>query len=41
VRFVRSALTVFAPEIARHRKYGPCGAPAAPLPLPASEAGWR
>jgi NADH:ubiquinone oxidoreductase subunit F (NADH-binding) len=41
VRLVRSALTVFASEIARHRQYGPCRAPAAPLPLPAPEAAWR
>jgi NADH:ubiquinone oxidoreductase subunit F (NADH-binding) len=41
VRFVRSALTVFADEIARHRRQGPCRAPAAPLPVPVPEAGWR
>jgi NADH:ubiquinone oxidoreductase subunit F (NADH-binding) len=41
VRFVRSALTVFASEISRHRKYGPCQAPAARLPLPAPEAARR
>jgi NADH:ubiquinone oxidoreductase subunit F (NADH-binding) len=41
VRFVRSAITVFAHEISRHRQYGPCGAPAARLPLPAPEVAWR
>jgi NADH:ubiquinone oxidoreductase subunit F (NADH-binding) len=41
VRFVRSALTVFATEISRHRQYGPCRAPEAPLPLPSFEAAWR
>jgi NADH:ubiquinone oxidoreductase subunit F (NADH-binding) len=41
VRFVRSALTVFATEIGRHRQYGPCQAPAAPLPFPAPEPAWR
>jgi NADH:ubiquinone oxidoreductase subunit F (NADH-binding) len=41
VRFVRSALAVFATEIGRHRRYGPCQAPAARLPLPAAEAAWR
>ena len=41
VRFVRSALTVFAAEISRHRQYGPCREPAARLPLPAPEAAWR
>jgi NADH:ubiquinone oxidoreductase subunit F (NADH-binding) len=41
VRFVRSALTVFATEIARHRRYGPCQAPAAQLPFSAAEAAWR
>jgi NADH:ubiquinone oxidoreductase subunit F (NADH-binding) len=43
VRLVRSALTVFATEISRHRQHGPCRAPAASLPLPSSgtEAAWR
>jgi NADH:ubiquinone oxidoreductase subunit F (NADH-binding) len=41
VRFVRSALTVFAAEIDGHRRHGPCRAPAARLPLPGSEAAWR
>jgi NADH:ubiquinone oxidoreductase subunit F (NADH-binding) len=41
VRFVRSTLTVFATEIGRHRRHGPCQAPAAPLPFPAPEAAWR
>jgi NADH:ubiquinone oxidoreductase subunit F (NADH-binding) len=41
VRFVRSALTVFAAEVSRHRQYGPCRAPAAPVPLPARQESWR
>jgi NADH:ubiquinone oxidoreductase subunit F (NADH-binding) len=41
VRFVRSVLAVFAQEIGRHRQHGPCRAPAARLPLPRPEAGWR
>ncbi len=41
VRFVRSAITVFANEISRHRQYGPCGAPTARLALPAPEVAWR
>jgi NADH:ubiquinone oxidoreductase subunit F (NADH-binding) len=40
-RFVRSALTVFSKEIGRHRQHGPCGAPAAPVPLPEREEAWR
>jgi hypothetical protein len=45
VRFARSALTVFAPEIARHAR-GQCAAtsrrPFLPLPdgMPASEDDW-
>ncbi len=41
VRLVRSAVTVFATEIGRHRQYGPCRAPVAALPVPSSEAAWR
>jgi NADH:ubiquinone oxidoreductase subunit F (NADH-binding) len=41
VRFVRSALTVFAAEISRHRQHGPCRAPAARLRLPPPEVSWR
>jgi NADH:ubiquinone oxidoreductase subunit F (NADH-binding) len=40
-RLVRSALTVFSKEIGRHRQYSPCGAPAAPVPLPGREEAWR
>jgi NADH:ubiquinone oxidoreductase subunit F (NADH-binding) len=40
-RLVRSALTVFSKEITRHRQHGPCGAPAAPLPLPKRDGAWR
>lgn len=40
VRLVDSALRVFAEEIVRHRRTGPCRAAALNLPLPAPE-GWR
>ena len=40
-RFVQSSLAVFADEIARHRRRGPCHPTRAPLlPVPAT-AGWR
>ena len=40
VRLVDSALRVFAEEIVRHRRKGPCRAAALNLPVPAPE-GWR
>ena len=40
-RFVRSALTVFAKETDRHRQRAGCRAPAASLPFPAAQDGWR
>ncbi len=41
VRFVRSALAVFATEIHEHRRRGPCR-PAPPLlPTPSPAGGWR
>jgi NADH:ubiquinone oxidoreductase subunit F (NADH-binding) len=40
--FVRSALTVFAREIERHRQHGPCHAHRTALPMPATgRGGWR
>lgn len=42
VRMIRSALAVFADDIAVHRKRKSCGLPAAPVPIPASGAtSWR
>jgi NADH:ubiquinone oxidoreductase subunit F (NADH-binding) len=40
VRFVRSSVEVFADEIARHRRRGPCRPTAPILPTPATGA-WR
>ena len=39
-RFVESSVRVFAAEIARHRKHGPCRAAAPILPVPA-RGGWQ
>lgn len=39
-RFVRSGLSVFAEDIERHRRHGPCSSPRAVLPVP-STGGWR
>ncbi|HVA75180.1 MAG TPA: NADH-ubiquinone oxidoreductase-F iron-sulfur binding region domain-containing protein [Acidimicrobiales bacterium] len=42
VRMIRSALTVFADDIAVHRKRRSCGLPPAPVPVPAPGAtSWR
>ncbi|HWG73543.1 MAG TPA: NADH-ubiquinone oxidoreductase-F iron-sulfur binding region domain-containing protein [Acidimicrobiales bacterium] len=40
-RFVRSALSVFATEIERHRRHGPCGARPTGLPIPDVHGNWR
>ena len=43
VRFVATALSTFAADVARHRTSGPCPAASAPawLPVPAAARGWR
>jgi NADH:ubiquinone oxidoreductase subunit F (NADH-binding) len=41
VRFVRSALIVFAAEIEQHRRHGACRSRLVPLPTPALPDTWR
>ncbi len=41
VRFVRSALNVFADDLDRHRRHGPCDARRAILPVPDLDPSWR
>ncbi len=41
VRFVRSALAVFAADIDKHRRRGPCRPVAPVLPTPSTAGGWR
>jgi NADH:ubiquinone oxidoreductase subunit F (NADH-binding) len=41
VRFVRSALAVFAADIDEHRRRGPCPPLAPVLPTPPAAGGWR
>jgi NADH:ubiquinone oxidoreductase subunit F (NADH-binding) len=40
-RLVRSALSVFGEEVARHRRRGQCTAPGLELPLPELEVAWQ
>jgi len=41
IRMARSALAVFAGEIERHRRHGPCRQAHTVLPVPAVAGGWR
>ena len=41
VRFVRSAVAVFGPEISAHRRRGPCPAQPPLLPTPDLDGSWR
>jgi len=41
VRFVRSALDLFAKEIEHHRRYGPCSASSPRLSMGTTDGSWR